>query len=69
MNNTRISRKDICTMIENINNLTNHIVKASFTDGCGTYLTIDGIEYKHIRRDGTGEGLTNKEIFKMLMKL
>lgn len=65
----RISQKQIQTAIYNINNFTNHKVSAMFTQGCGVYLEIDGIEYKHIRRDGTGQGLSNKKTMEILEPL
>ena len=65
----RISQNQIRMAVENINYFTSHKAVATFTGGCGIYLTVDGKEYKHVRKDGTGEGLKNKEVMEILRVL
>ena len=64
----RISQNQIRVAVEIINYFTSHKAVATFT-GCGIYLTVDGKEYKHVRKDGTGEGLKNKEVMEILRVL
>ena len=62
----RYSQKDIRTLVSNVNDLTNHKVVAYYTQGCGTTLIIDGVEYNHKRRDGSTEGLSPKKCIEIL---
>lgn len=52
-----------------INANTNHRVEVCNTLGCGVYLTIDGKEYEHQRKDGTIVGIPNKEARELLEPL
>ena len=62
----RYTQNDIRITVKNINYYTDHKVKAYFTQGCGTSLNIDGIDYHHIRRDGTTEGFTPRKCMEIL---
>jgi hypothetical protein len=64
MKHSRISKKQLETTIENINDLTNHEVKIFF--GCGVYLTIDGKEYKKQLNENEFTGITNKDAMEIL---
>ena len=52
----------------NVRNFTKHTVKLFYTQGCGTYLTVDGVEYNHLRKDGSYEGISNKQCYEILRK-
>lgn len=62
----RVSQKQLQTVVGNLNYYTQHKASVMFTAGCGVYLTIDGEEYKHKRKDGTHEGISNKEAYEIL---
>ena len=62
----RVSQKQLQTVVDNINYFTQHKASVMFTAGCGVYLAIDGVDYKHKRKDGTHEGITNKAAYEIL---
>jgi len=69
MKKRRVSKQSLETQKYLINTETNHKVTLFFTQGCGVYVTIDEVDYVHIRRDGTGEGISNKKAFELLKPL
>lgn len=68
VNRGRISKKMLQTAVDNINYYTNHKVKIYFTDGCGVYLVIDGIEYNKQIDENTFTGISNKKAYEILGK-
>ena len=66
MKESRYSQKHIEIVISNINRYTDHKAIAYYTQGCGTSLKIDGIDYNHLRKDGSTEGFSPKKCMEIL---
>ena len=64
----RVSQKQLQIAVDNINYFTQHKALVVITSGCGVYLTIDSVEYKHKRKDGTHDGITNKAAYGILQQ-
>lgn len=65
----RISQKHLQTVVDNINYFTEHKVTVVFTQGCGVYMTIDGIEQLKVKVRGEKDcyhGITNKKAYEIL---
>ena len=66
MKNSRYSQKHIEIVLSNINHYTEHKAIAYYTQGCGTTLSVDGVIYNHLRKDGSTEGLSPKKCIEIL---
>jgi hypothetical protein len=61
-----MSRQYLQLVADNINRLTTHKIKLSFTQGCGVYLTIDGKEYSKQLDENQFTGISNKHAMEIL---
>ena len=62
----RVTKRQLEMMADFIHSETTHSIGLLFTQGCGTYLTIDEHDYRKTMKDGSGIGLANKDIYKLL---
>ena len=64
----RISQKCLQICADNINAFTSHKVSILFTQGCGVYLNVDGMEYNHMMKNSNATGISNKEAYEIINK-
>ena len=64
----RVSQKLLQICVDNLNHYTKHKASIFLTQGCGVYLTIDGVEYdKAVKsEEDCRTGISNKKAYEIL---